>query len=91
MIALLNDRWCVIDDPLQWILQRRERQPGDRGSGYEGKHYCRQRRSLQARIREECGEVAPDALAIIDALPDWHRDRDKTDVAGDKSQMRSHG
>ena len=30
---VLNDRWRVTDDPLQWILERRKRNPSAKGSG----------------------------------------------------------
>ena len=30
---VLNDRWRVVDDPLQWILQYRESDPSERSTG----------------------------------------------------------
>ena len=76
-LVQLNDRWRVIDDPLQWILQIRRGRPSAKASGWRGEHYCRQRTSLLRCIREYCGEVDPAAIAILRALPDWHPDRDK--------------
>ncbi len=75
-VAVLNDRWRVVDDPVQWLLQRRERTASEKSSGWAGEHFCRQRRSLLRDIRENCGEVDPAALAVIEALPDRHPDRD---------------
>ena len=79
---VLNERWRVVDDPLQWIVQYRQnnRRRGD-GSvdprSWQGKRFCRTRTALLRDIRENCGEVDPAALANIEAMPDWHSDRDK--------------
>ncbi len=73
----LNDRWCVVDDPLQWILQYREgKTPHSDGSenprAWVGKRFCRTRGALKRDIGENSGEVDPVALAIIDTWPNWH-------------------
>ena len=78
VIAILSDRWRVIDDPLQWILQVRRGHPSQKASGWRTQHYCRQRTTLLRLIHEICGEVDPAALAIIEALPHLHHDRDKS-------------
>jgi len=78
MITQLNKHWRIIDDPLQWILQVRKGQPSARSSGWRGEHFCRQRTPLLRCIRENCGEVDPATVAIIESLPDWHPDRDKS-------------
>jgi hypothetical protein len=81
-LVQLNDRWRVIDDSKQWILQYRRNYRG-RSDGsedprsWEGKRFCRTRNALLRDIRENCGEVDPAAVAILVALPDWHPDRDK--------------
>ena len=97
MVVQLNDRWRVIDDPLQWVVQCRQnnRRRSD-GSvdprSWQGKRFCRTRTALQRDIRENYGEVDPAVAAIVVALPDWHPDRDKTDVArGDRAGEASHG
>ncbi len=74
---LLNDRWRVIDDPLQWLVQYRQnnRRRSD-GSvdprSWQGKRFCRTRTALQRDISENCGEVDPMAVAVIEQWPEWH-------------------
>ena len=72
----LNDRWRVVDDPIQWILERRKRNPGKRSTGYEGERFHRKRRFLMQSIRELCGPVDPAALAEIETWPELHPDRE---------------
>lgn len=74
---VLNDRWRVADDPIQWILQYRRRNMvlsdgSENPKAWEGKHYCRTRDALLRCIREYAGEVDPMAVAVIDIWPDWH-------------------
>ena len=75
--VVLNDRWRVVDDPLQWILQYREgKTPHSDGSenprAWVGRRFFRTRTALKRDIRECCGDVDPAALAVIDTWPDWH-------------------
>lgn len=72
LIACLNDRWRVVNDPLQFILQVRRRKPTATQDGWEGRSFCRQRWALLRCIREYCGEVSPEALAVIHQLPEKH-------------------
>ena len=78
VIALLNDRWRVIDDPLQWILEVRTGQPTRKATGWRGRSFCTQRRSLIRCIGEYCGEVDPAALEIIKKLPEKHLDHENS-------------
>ena len=71
---VLNDRWRVTDDPLQWILQYRESDPSERSTGYKARSFCGSRGGLTRCVRDYCGDVDPDALARIDLLPDLHQD-----------------
>ena len=71
---VLNDRWCVVDDPLQWILAVRQRANSKSGSEYRHRSFCASRSGLTRCISEYCGDVDPDALARIDLLPDLHQD-----------------
>lgn len=67
----LNDRWRVrLDDPGQWILERRERRPTEKSDGYTGRSYCTQRRTLLREIGDHAGEVDPTALRQVEALPE---------------------
>lgn len=74
---VLNDRWRVVNDPIQWILQYRRRNMvlsagSENPRAWEGKHYCRTRDALLRCIREYAGEVDPMAVAIIGTWPGWH-------------------
>ena len=75
VIAQLNDRWRVIDDSLQWILQVRRGRDTSKATGWRGHVFCTQRTALQRCIREYCGEVDSVALATVDALPERHPGR----------------
>jgi hypothetical protein len=91
LVAQLNETWRVIDDPLQWILQRRKGSPRNKNSGWQGRSFCRTRDALLRCIREYC--CLPDqgqprsiceyrgadgaALQQVLALPEWHADWDR--------------
>ena len=52
VLAVLNERWRVVDDPLQWILQR---QQGHLSSGvprFQDVRFCVSRRGLLRSIQE---------------------------------------
>ena len=72
VVAVLNDRWRVLDDKLQWLLQVRKGRPTAKSSGCRNRFFCTQRPALLRCIREHCGDVDPDALSVIEALPDRH-------------------
>src|SRR4029079_11735607 len=69
-IAQLNSNWRVVDNPLQWILQRRKGKPRKRNSGWIDRSFCTTREGLLRCIREYCGEVDRTALNALQALPD---------------------
>lgn len=73
VVAVLNDRWRVRDDGLQWILERRQRRSNRRGTGWEGRSYCTQRRTLLGCVHDHCGDLDADALSAINRLPDRYR------------------
>ena len=54
LIVQLNASWRVIDDPLQWILQRRKGNPRKKNSGWRSRSFCRTREGLLCCIREYC-------------------------------------
>ena len=72
VIAVLNDRWRVIDDPLQWILEARDGRKRLRATGWRGRSFCTTRGTLKREIRRLVGDVDPAAMAIVDALPNQH-------------------
>ena len=77
VVAQLNANWRVVDDPLQWILQRRKGKPRTRNSGWRGRSFCRTKDALLGCIGKHCGEVDADALSKLRSLPDWHPDWDR--------------
>ena len=80
IVAALNEKWRVVDDvDLQWILQRRTSSIAVKlaasepsGGVWAARSFCNTRRALIRCVREYCGDVGPDALAILEALPDRH-------------------
>ena len=73
----LNDRWRVVDDPLQWTLQYRAGNVSHSDEvknrkAWKGVHFCRTSAALKRCIREYCGEVDPMVMTIISTWPEWH-------------------
>ena len=62
----LNSGWRVVEDDLQWMLQR------NGGTKWHYRSFCRTRGALLRCIREYCGEVDPVGLMQVEALPEWH-------------------
>ena len=72
VIAVLNDRWRVIDDGIQWVLEKRKGRPTPKSSGWRGRSYARNRASLLDSVERRCGPVDSEALAALKTLPDAH-------------------
>ena len=71
--VMLNARWRVTDDGIQWILeQKKGRTPTVKSAGWRGRSFHRQRASLLARIGQLCGAVDTDAFAALADLPERH-------------------
>ena len=66
-----------MDAPLQWILQRRKGSPRKKNFGWRDRSFCRTREALVRRVREYCGEIDDNSLAVLKSLPDWHPDWDR--------------
>ena len=71
-IVRLNDKWRIVDDPLQWILERRRGVPGKKSTGWVGSAYCTTSAALLSNIRERCGDVDPAAVAFVETWPERH-------------------
>ena len=79
-VAVLNQRHRVIRcrAGIQWILQRRNvpagtggnRPEGHSTSDWRGRSYCRTREALIRCCHEHAGEIAPSAVAALEALPE---------------------
>jgi hypothetical protein len=76
LIAQLNTHWRVVDDPLQWILQRKKGNPRKRNSGWRDRSFCTTREGLLRCVRESCGRIDDEVSAQLLALPDFHTDRE---------------
>ena len=63
----------MVDDPLQWIVQKRKGNRRGKNTGWHGRLFFRTRSRLLSRLKEYCGEVDPQARATLGALPEWHR------------------
>lgn len=86
VIAQLNEKWRVVDDPIQWILQLKKGKLRERNSGWAARSYCRTKNGLLRCIREcvcqpdhgqrrciwEYRGVEHIALKLIAELPDFH-------------------
>jgi hypothetical protein len=77
LVAQLNPSWRVVDDPLQWILQRRKGNQRTKNSGWRDRSFCRMKDALLSCIRAYCGEIDADGLSKLSSLPDWHPDWDR--------------
>ena len=72
VLAQLNDNWRIVHHPAQWILQV---YGGVRYSGapiWHGRSFCTTLTTLKRCVCEYCGDIEPDALAVISALPAVH-------------------
>jgi hypothetical protein len=72
LIAQLNEQWRVVvcKDGIQWILQRRDAQRAGRVRWTGASYHC-ERKSLLRVSRALCGRIAPAAMAVLEALPEW--------------------
>jgi len=68
----LNSGWRMVDDPLQWILQRRDGKPDKKHSGWSNRSFCRTREALLRCVNEYCGIVDAEALVRLAVRPDFH-------------------
>ena len=66
----LNGSWRVADDPPQWVLEKRVREPQPgKTSGWRARKYIRTTGHLLKRIGEMCGTVDTEAIEIIRSWP----------------------
>lgn len=71
-IVDLNNRWRVIDEDRQWILQKRKGRPTKKSSGYRSIKFHRSREGLHCSVRELCGAIGPDAQDLIGRFPEHY-------------------
>ncbi len=69
-LVQLNDSWRIADDPPQWVLEKRVREPQPgKTSGWQARKYIRTTAHLLKRIGEMCGTVDSEAIEIIRSWP----------------------
>jgi hypothetical protein len=95
LVAQFNERWRVVDDPPQWVLQRRKGNPRSKNQGWKNRSYCTTRSALLRCVREYCGGVQPAALDKLNGLPSVHSiqnlDVRGTDQAHADTQRKAPG
>lgn len=75
LLIPLEAGWCVVEDDLQYILQRRKGKARQKATGWRGRSFCRTREAVLRCIREYCSHIDEDKLQQVRALPEWHVDR----------------
>jgi hypothetical protein len=70
VVVRLNAKWRIVEcrAGIQWILQRRN--SVDEGS-WSSRSFCRTSEAIKRLARQHAGAIEPEALAILDALPEW--------------------
>ncbi len=86
----LNESWRVSDDPPQWVLEKRVREPQPgKTSGWQARKYIRATDHLLRRIAEMCGTVDSEAIEIIRSWPQGYVSREMQRGAGPKTAPHS--
>jgi hypothetical protein len=67
----LGERLRLVDDPLQWIVERQGRKPTATRSGWQQIRFHRDRDALLVWMRTAGAE--PEAIATVSVFPRWHR------------------
>lgn len=88
VVAAFGDKYRVVDDPLQWVLQARHgsrTRPGPDGpvtvEQWRDVAFCRTRKGIMDSVREKHREHEPDAMRALLALPERHPNRTPADGA----------
>ena len=90
LVARLNERWRVVDDPLLWRLQRKRGNPRSKNAGWRDRSFCTTLEALLRCVREYCGDIEPAALEKLNALPTRHEVQN-LDVRGtDRAHADAH-
>jgi hypothetical protein len=75
LLIQLSSEWRVVEDDLQYVLERRKGKARSKATGWGRRSYCRTRLALLRCIREYCGRVSEAALHRVIELPEWRVDR----------------
>lgn len=70
-VVRFNEHWRVIEcrDGIQWILQFARKNA--RRIEWRGRGYCRTKAALIRASAASAGEIDGNAMAILEALPEW--------------------
>jgi len=90
LVAQLNESWRVVDDPLQWILQRRKGNPRSKNQGWMSRSYCTTQGALLRCVDAYCRDVEPAAVATLNDLPDLHSMQNLDVLRTDQVQPDAH-
>jgi hypothetical protein len=67
----LGGRWRLIDEDIQWVLQRRKGRPRRKNPGWESIYYLRGKAGLLLHL-DRLGLTSFCPLSVLDHLPEWH-------------------
>ena len=72
IVVRLSDKWRVIvcRGSIQWIIQRRAGTQRHGAGRWLSVAFHRLRTTLIRAVHERCGEIRPDAAAVLERLPD---------------------
>ncbi|MEX2650357.1 MAG: hypothetical protein WD673_15220 [Alphaproteobacteria bacterium] len=74
LVIVLNDRWALLADPVQWVLARRNGRARARSTGYIARWFPTLKATLVRDLRENAIVATPEAEAFIAGLPERHAD-----------------
>jgi hypothetical protein len=72
VIAPLGPDWRLIDDPIQWIVQRRVRQSNEKSTGWQARSHFTSKDALLLEIQRLGVLLSPETLNTLNALPSIH-------------------
>ncbi|MGE0735304.1 MAG: hypothetical protein AB7P50_11180 [Alphaproteobacteria bacterium] len=75
VLSELSARWRIVNEPLQWVLQVRKGRCRARATGWRAIRFHVERTALIASVQRFCGDVRPEAMAVLAALPELHPSR----------------
>ena len=69
---VLNERWRIVDDPLQWIVQRRKGTAREKNQGWQSERFHLSRDHMLEWIKEHVTDLDSKAKAALISLPERH-------------------
>lgn len=79
----LNDRWRIIDEDGQWIVQQRRGQPSKKSTGWRNRKFNKTRDGLELSLRQlKITDISEEVRTEIAALPEHYNDLKQQDTEG---------